>query len=172
MMKRTVWIVSGFLVVVMFAAACVTHSKKKSEERVTLQIHLQTNPAMPESYRRQIIFQKPPITFWVNSVAELTEHDLADVATVPSPGGLQIKLQFNQHGSFVFEQLTGGNRGRYLAVLINAQPVAVIRIRESRSDGQLIFTPNLTDPQIETIVTNLQHTIAIINREENWGITP
>ena len=114
---------------------------------------------MPKSYRFQIVFDKPNITFWVNSVPELTEHDLIAIETVSTTSGLQLKLKFDLHGSYVLEQLTGGNRGKYVAVVINARPVAAILLREVSRNGELSFLTNLSDEQTKAVVAALQESV-------------
>ncbi len=172
MMKQKGWFMVGLLVALIFTTGCLHNQKKKDKKDASLRIFLQTSPVMPENLRYQILFDKPNITFWVKSLPELTEQDVASAETVSTGGGLQIKLQFNHHGSFILEQLTGSNRGKYLAVVIDAHPVAPILIQEIYRNGELIFTPNLTDLQTTDVITRLQHTLSVIRRDENMGITP
>lgn len=121
---------------------------------------------MPERQRAQLVFPRHNITFWVDPVPQLTETDLATVDVVEEAAGRKIRLRFNSHGAFVLENLTGGHRDRYIAVVISAGflppdlwPVAAIKVQRILRDGELVFLPNLSDEQIQQVVEALRLTI-------------
>ncbi len=177
-MKSPRWVIVGLLVAFAAGTGCFSTiaSKKKSKNAATLRIYKQTSKSLPRGYRSQIVFERPAITFWVDPAPELSERDIVSLETVEGGSGLKIKITFNAHGRFVLENLTGGNRGKYMAVVAGGatitRPIAAIRMNEIIRDGVLIFTPDLTDEQIVTFVAELQKGIGQIKKQDSFNFKP
>jgi preprotein translocase subunit SecD len=157
------WVLGAVL-----AGACQTpeHAKEKSEKKETsvLRLHLEVNPdGTDRSAMAQI---GRPTSFLVNieKQAFVTEFDMVRAEVVDDAfGGFGLKVQYNQHGTWLLESYTTANRGKRLAVFAEFGEVrwlAAPRITKRITDGLFTFTPDATREEAQRIARGLNNAIA------------
>ncbi len=79
----------------------------------------------------------------------------ASVVFNPSTGEPTVSLQFNSEGSKLFEQITGDNVGKVVAIYLDGQPISAPVVREAISGGQAVISGNFTPQDAKELVGRL-----------------
>lgn len=66
-----------------------------------------------------------------------------------------ISLQFNEEGAKLFEEITGKNVGKPLAIYIDGSPISVPVVQEKISGGKAQITGSFTPEEARTLARNL-----------------
>jgi hypothetical protein len=132
---------------------CVTTGKRPP---TTLSIHLQTSPVFPEQLVRQVWLEKPGISLYVKSTAELTELHVDHAELDETAGGPYVRLVFADHGAIALRSLTTEYRNRYLVVFVNNEPVMAYYITHTINDGRLTLIADIPEAEVRRIVSDLQ----------------
>lgn len=81
--------------------------------------------------------------------------DSARVVTDPTTGQLQIALQFDDRGADLFEELTGDNIGKPIAIVLDGAVVSAPIVNTPITGGQAVITGGFTLAQARDIASNL-----------------
>ncbi|HET8574967.1 MAG TPA: protein translocase subunit SecD [Candidatus Paceibacterota bacterium] len=66
-----------------------------------------------------------------------------------------VALKFNSQGSKLFEQITGNNIGKVLAIFLDGAPISTPVINEKITGGQAVIEGNFTPQEARTLVGRL-----------------
>jgi preprotein translocase subunit SecD len=141
-------------------AGCETSGGKFKKEASTLRLHLEVTPDGTGHNAPVPIYRAHPIYVNVEKDAFLNEGFIQKAEVVNDLGGFSIRIQFEQKGVWLLENVTTANKGRRIAIFSQfgdarwlAAPVLVQRI----TDGALQFTPDATREEAERIVRGLNN---------------
>lgn len=151
-------------------AGCKTTEDKKKEFTL-IRFHIEVHRDASSHYRDILMFRDHPMRLTVDADPFLDERDVQEAGVVPALGGFAIKIQFNQHGTWVLENFTSANVGRRIAVLAQFPEGRWIgaRVIDHRvSDGQWIFTPDASLDEAERIVRGINATVAKIKKKSSF----
>jgi hypothetical protein len=144
---------------------CRTAEGKRKKQPATLRLYTEDNP---DRSKRTELIAVGGIQLNVQSEPFLTEAYIKKAEIIDVTGGFAIKIQFDRHGSWVFEQNTGSNRGRRLAILSQWVPGDQEKVNKGRwlaaplisthtDNGLLVFTPDATLDEAKIIVLGLNN---------------
>ncbi|MBI4837274.1 MAG: protein translocase subunit SecD [Candidatus Portnoybacteria bacterium] len=94
---------------------------------------------------------------YFGSPTELTGKYLtkSQVELDPNTGRPGISLEFNGDGANLFEQITGRNVGKRLAIYLDGTPISAPVVQEAISGGQARITGDFTIDEAKTLVQRL-----------------
>ncbi len=72
-----------------------------------------------------------------------------------STGEPKVSLQFNDQGSKLFEQITGANVGKIVAIYLDGAPISTPVVKEAITGGQAVISGNFTATEAKTLVGRL-----------------
>jgi len=130
----------------------------------TLRLHLEASRVGNKPNEAVPIYRQKPVMVYVEKTPFLTEENVADAKVIDVVGGFALRIQFDQRGTSLLEQCSGGNRGRKIVVFSQfgaemkdfrwlAAPVISRRI----ADGVLVFTPDANREEAEEIAIGLNN---------------
>jgi preprotein translocase subunit SecD len=147
-------------VLMALLAGCESHGGKFRQEVSTLRLHLEVTPDGTARNAPVLIYRAGPIYVNVEKDSFLNEGLIQRADVVNDLAGFSIRLQYEQKGSWLLENVTTANKGRRIAIFSQfgearwlAAPVVVQRI----SNGTLQFTPDATREEAERIVRGLNN---------------
>lgn len=73
----------------------------------------------------------------------------------PTTGEAIVSLQFDEEGSKLFEQITGENIGKTVAIFLDGQPISVPMVNEKITGGQAQISGGFTPQEAKELVQNL-----------------
>jgi preprotein translocase subunit SecD len=157
------WVLGAVL-----AGACHTpdKGKEKSEKKETsvLRLHLEVNADGTDRSALAQIGRQTSFLVNIDKHAFLTEFDMVRAEVVDDEfGGFGLKVQYNQHGTWLLEQYTTANRGKRFAIFAEFGEVrwlAAPRVTKRISDGIFTFTPDATREEAQRIARGLNNAIA------------
>jgi preprotein translocase subunit SecD len=157
------------LVAAAFGAGCASggfHKKQIS----TLELYLECLPDGTDRSKPVPIFREHPVMVNVESDPFLTAANLSEAQVVTSGDTFQLRLQFNQRGTWLLEQYSARYPQKRFAIfsqwgekLKEGRWLAAPKIPHRISDGVLVFTPDATREEAEQIalgLNNLEHELS------------
>ncbi|MFH1413033.1 MAG: protein translocase subunit SecD [bacterium] len=92
---------------------------------------------------------------WKNT--ELTGKNLkrATVAFNPNDNMPEVSLEFDKEGSDLFEDITGRNIGKPVAIFLDGYPISVPNVNEKISGGRAVISGNFSITEAKTLVKRL-----------------
>lgn len=101
--------------------------------------------------------QIPNDVFYVPT--QLTGRYLKDAAVAFGDGtsslGPSVSIQFNDEGAEIFQQLTGDNVGKTIAIYLDGIPISTPVVQGEISGGQAQITGNFSNEEVRDLVRNL-----------------
>lgn len=79
----------------------------------------------------------------------------AEVSFDPNSGAPEVDLQFNSEGAKLFEELTGKNVGKRIAIYLDEVPISVPVVNEAISGGKARISGDFTIDEAKTLVRRL-----------------
>jgi preprotein translocase subunit SecD len=163
----------------LLAAGCQSPESKKHEHLATLQLHLEGGMDATNRTETAVISQEPLIQFTVEKAPFLSEGDIKEAKVVDMVGGFSLRLEFDRRGGWLLEQYTLVNRGKHFAIycqfiapgeekLNKGRWLAAPKIQQRISDGVLIFTPQATREEAESIALGLNNVSKKLNTGSEW----
>jgi len=145
---------------------CQTGDSGKKKEISTLRLHLEVNPDGTGYSHAVPVFRENPVMVNVEKSPFLTEANVAEATVLHVMGGYVIQLQFDRRGQWLLDQYSTANKGRRVAIFSQfgqparerwlAAPVMAQRI----TNGTLVFTPDATREEAESLVRGLNNVAA------------
>ena len=95
-------------------------------------------------FLKQSLDSKAPLDQWKNT--ELSGEHLKKAAVVfdQQTGFPIVSLQFNDQGAKLFENITGSNVGKQVAIFLDGAIISAPRVNEKISGGNAVITGNFT----------------------------
>lgn len=92
---------------------------------------------------------------WKNT--ELTGRNLkrATVTFNPNDNSPEVSLEFDEQGSQYFEDITGRNVGKPVAIFLDGYPISVPNVNEKISGGRAVISGGFTVADAKTLVKRL-----------------
>ena len=143
-----------------FSACKTTEQKKQDKEATVLRLHLEVNPDGTGRSGPVPIFRERPIDVNVLQDAAIDEGNIKSAQIVDTIGGFAIRLQFDQHGTWILDNITASYRGQRIAIYCRFNEVrwlAAPVIKKRISNGEFIFTADATREECERIVRGLNN---------------
>jgi preprotein translocase subunit SecD len=166
-----------FLALAIAVASCSTPNEEKQEDKpvARLGVHLETLPDPSASTMPVPIFRQSPVIINVEKRPILTEANMAEAKVVEYGGSFALQLQFDRRGAWLLESYSSSNPGRHFAIYCQFGP----KLKESRwlaapiiprriSNGILVFTPDATREETDTIVLGLNAVARQVEQKDRW----
>ena len=161
------------LLALTLACGCQTAEKKRKKQIATLELHLEARSSGSERTTEAKILRDQPITLTVEQIPFLTESYVKKAKVYDVEGGFAIRIEFDQHGTWVLEASSTQNLGKHIALLSRfgeklkesrwlAAPIIMHRI----SDGVLVFTPDASREEADQIVLGLNNVAKKLKKDE------
>jgi len=126
----------------------------------TLRLHIEVNRDGTERNMPIPIYRASPFYVNVETDPVLNEGHVTQAAVVEGLGSFEIRVEFDQKGTWLLEQYTTALRGKRLAVFSQfgeARWLAAPAMTDRISDGIFTFTPDATREEAERIVEGLNN---------------
>ena len=158
----------GLAVAVALGASCRSPETKRKKSLATLRIQLETNPDATGHTESVPVSRDQPFMITVQKSPFLTQADIKQASVIEVIGGFALKLQFDRHGALVLEQYSTANLGRRFAIfgqfaappeekLNQGRWLGAPRITRRISDGVLVFTPDASREETDTLAMGLNN---------------
>ncbi len=152
-----------FLCACLAFVGCETtkEGREKKKEMTLMRFHLEVNPDGTERTQTVPVFRANPTMVNISKSPFLDEGSIARAALVDSPGGgFFISVQFNHHGTLLWDNVTTAFRGQRAAIFAvygETRWLAAPQITKRITDGIVTFTPDCTREEAERIVRGLNN---------------
>jgi protein-export membrane protein SecD len=127
------------------------HIIHKKAERPIVEYRL-TRAFLPKTTEADITGAQ---TEWKNT--ELTGKQLegANVQFDPNDGTPEVALEFNDEGDRLFEEITGRNVGRPVAIYLDGEPISVPTVNEKITGGRAVISGKFNIPEAKQLAQRL-----------------
>jgi preprotein translocase subunit SecD len=157
----------AFMLVLIVVTGCQSADYKRRKEPATLRVHLETNFDPTDRTKEVPVFRKNPVNIPIDRSPLLTEMQIKEARVIDVMGGYALRIEFDQRGSWLLEQVTTGNRSKRLPIFCTfmsptgdaaegrwlAAPIISQRI----ADGVLLFTPDASVEEAHQIAVGLNN---------------
>ncbi len=164
------------LLILSSAMGCKSPEQKKHDKTLaTVRLYLETPPdtgQTPENLQRVLgrneIVEIAGAKISVNNLPFLDEASVERALVVETrDGGFAMQVGFNDHGKLIIESVTSANPNRHLGIFsrfgvdkdVAQRWLAAPLINAPISDGILLFTPNTTRTEADTIALGLTNAV-------------
>lgn len=92
----------------------------------------------------------PPLDEWINTELSGKQLKRASVQYDQNTRDPEVSLEFNDDGGALFEEITGRNVGKPLAIFLDGTPISVPNVNEKITGGRAVITGrfNLTEAKM------------------------
>ncbi len=97
----------------------------------------------------------PPIDEWKNTELSGKELQRASVQYDQQTGDPEVSLEFNDEGGRLFEEITGRNVGKPLAIFLDGTPISVPNVNEKITGGKAVITGRFNLKEAKILVQRL-----------------
>ncbi|NCN25641.1 protein translocase subunit SecD [Candidatus Falkowbacteria bacterium CG10_big_fil_rev_8_21_14_0_10_37_14] len=96
-----------------------------------------------------------PQSEWKNT--KLTGSQLKRASMQFNPNGNlpEVSLQFNEEGGKLFEEITGRNVGKPVAIFLDSEPISTPNVNEKITGGQAVINGRFTVTEVKDLVKRL-----------------
>jgi|ERR1051326_3499103 len=150
-------------------AGCRTSEESKRKKQLSrIQLRQETNPDIMGRTETVQVYREHPVKFTVYRESFLTEANVKEAKVVDTLGGFGLRIDFDKEGSMLLEQYTSASFGRHVLVfsqwdetpesrLNKGRWLAAPKIQNHIADGVLIFTPDATREEADSIALGLNN---------------
>lgn len=160
---------------VVCCSGCHLGSGSKKNPIAELAVFMEVNPTMPEASSPVPIFRKDPVMINIEKTPFLTEYNVKEASVVEQHDSYDLRIKFDQQGTWLLEQYTTTNPGRHMAISCRfgvehkeVRWLGAPLIRKRISDGVLTFTPDATLEETEEIVRELNNAAKQNEQRTKW----
>lgn len=165
------WIAFNYLIVAALLFGCKSpeekreraESRRQRKELSTIRFHLEASGNSTGRASLVPILRSAPVSLNVITESFLDERDVLRATITDYQGSFVIQIQFDDHGTFVLDNISAANKGKRIAIMSSfgeerwiAAPVITRRI----SEGTLSFTPDASREEAVRIVRGLNNAAA------------
>lgn len=150
------------VVLALAISGCSTFHHKKKDPVAILRIHVESESSAMLATTNVAVVRSQPVTVNIATDPILTEADVVAARLVDAGGGFAIDLKFEEGAGWRLEQTTAANPGKHLAIYGHwgEQPtdgrwLAAPFIARRNATGELMFTPDASREEAETLVKGL-----------------
>lgn len=147
----------------------------QSKELASLRIHIEVLPESMDFSTSVPIYRKQPVMVTVDKSPFLTEGDVAEAKVVDVPGGFDLQIKFNRHGTWLFEEYTTTNPDKHYAIFSTfgdkkkqGRWLGAPKIKGRISTGILQFAPDATREEAEEIARGLTNAAKKNTGDTKW----
>jgi preprotein translocase subunit SecD len=165
------WFNTYLMAALALALVCGCHTTPESQRkklRSTLRVHVESTSYDTNRVESVSIPRTNPVHFIVEKSPILTEGNVKEAKVIETTGGFALQIQFDRRGTWLWEEVTGGNRGKHFAVFCQfmADPKAKLgkgrwlaapKVYQRVANGQLVFTPDATREEADLIATGFNN---------------
>jgi preprotein translocase subunit SecD len=162
----------------VLVCSCRTAEGKRKKALATLQLRQEITRDSTGRGETVTVHKDPLITMTVDPTPFLTDANVKKAKVVEVPGGYALSIQFDRQGAWLLEQFTASSLGRHIAIfsqfgeppdykLNKGHWIAAPKISSHITDGLLIFTPDTTREEAETIATGLSNVAKKLGNDES-----
>ncbi len=94
-------------------------------------------------------------TFYVHTDVLISEEDVDEASVTTQNGFPAVALSFTEAGAVKFEQVTGANVGRHLAMIVDGRLLSAPLIRDTIHAGKAILTGEMSEEEAHRIAEAL-----------------
>jgi len=168
-MKTSRQYINIILLLAGFLAGCQS-SKDKDKEFTLIKLHAETTDSGSEFSKSVPIFRASPTYVTIDRNSFLDENDLVK-ASIEEDNGFAIRLQFNEHGVLLLENVTRANQGGHIAIFCDfgqeSRWLAAPAFDHPITDGIITFTPDATREEADRIVRGLNNEVKELNSKKD-----
>jgi preprotein translocase subunit SecD len=168
-MKTSRRYINIILLLAGFLAGCES-SKDKDKEFTLIKLHAETTYSGSEFSKTVPVFRASPTYVTIDRNSFLDENDLVR-ASIEEDNGFAIRLQFNEHGVLLLENVTRANQGGRIAIFCDfgeqSRWLAAPVFDRAVTDGIITFTPDATREETERIVRGLNNEVKVLKKKDD-----
>jgi preprotein translocase subunit SecD len=171
-MKIRLTAFNSILLAVFFLGltGCQTDKEREKKKEVTvMRFHIESNAYAPNHTAIVSIGRNALFNVTIDNDWFLNEGDILRATLVDNAGDWAIMIEFDSHGTLLFDSVTGRFRGQRLAIYADFGPkrwIAAPVINYKNSSGKFIFTPDATREEAERIVNGLNNVSKEVHKDE------
>jgi hypothetical protein len=173
--RFNIYLLGLALVLGMVVLGCKSAEQKKRDKTVSqLVIYLDAPAGDPDTNRVSVVtLAGVPIGVSRTPILSGGSVEGADLVETED-GGFAVRILFNTHGKLVLDTVSHEHRGRRLVIYVEfgvkdqltRRYIAAPQMSRWITDGVIIFTPDATREECETIVLGLKN--AAKENKEPW----
>ena len=142
-------------------SGCAT-GKKEDKQTAALRIHIENDTSMASNSKTISVLRSEPVMISIVTDPILTEANVVAARLMEAPGGFAVEVKFDESGGWTLEQFSAANPGRHFVIfgqwgdkLANGRWLAAPSITRRNATGTLVFTPDASRGEAETLVKGL-----------------
>jgi protein-export membrane protein SecD len=93
---------------------------------------------------------------WKNTALSGKNLDRVTLQFDPNTNVPEVSLEFDEEGALLFEEITGRNIGRQVAIYLDDYPISVPNVNEKISEGRAVISGNFTIEEAKELVNRLK----------------
>jgi preprotein translocase subunit SecD len=167
-MKTSRQYINIILLLAGVLAGCQS-SKNKDKEFSLIKLHAESADFGSEFSKTVPIYRASPTYVTIDRNSFLDENDLVK-ASVEEDNGFAIRLQFNEHGVLLLENVTRSNRGHHIAIFCDfgeqSRWLGAPVFDRAVTDGVITFTPDATREEADRIVRGLNNEVKLLKSKD------
>ncbi len=146
--------------------------KKQKKEDATLRIYMEVNYDGSSRNKLAEIMRDNPVRINVESVPVLNESHVSNATVTDAVGGFSLEIKFTDRGTRILEMATTANRGQRLAIYSDfdhsSRWLGAPLISRQITNGVLVFTPDATREEAESIARGLNRVAAQVKKRDKF----
>ncbi|PIT86123.1 MAG: hypothetical protein COU33_04895, partial [Candidatus Magasanikbacteria bacterium CG10_big_fil_rev_8_21_14_0_10_43_6] len=92
---------------------------------------------------------------WMPTGLSGKQLERAEVVTDGNTGAVQVSLQFDQEGTELFEEITGRNVGKSIAIFLDGAPISIPSVNQAIGGGRAVITGSFTVKEAQVLSQRL-----------------
>ena len=168
-MKTSRLYINIILLLAGVLAGCQS-SKDKDKEFSLIKLHAESADFGSDFSKTVPIYRASPTYVTIDRNSFLDENDLVK-ASIEDDNGYAIRLEFNEHGILLLENVTRASPGRRIAIFCDfgeqSRWLAAPTFYKGVTDGILVFTPDATREEADLIVRGLNNEVKELKKKDN-----
>ena len=143
-------------------AGCQSPDDKEKQFSL-IKLHAESSDSGSDFSKTVPIYRASPTYVTIDRNSFLDENDLVK-ASVEEDNGFSIRLQFNEHGILLLENVTRANQGGRIAIFCDfgqeSRWLGAPAFARPITDGIVTFTPDATREEADRIVRGLNNMVS------------
>ncbi len=153
-------LIAGLVALWILLGGCQSLSKKHKSSNVVSLHYCAMKPSLDIKHKvyygggRQTYIRKSQVLASVN---------IPRIDTYAVDGGSGLRLYLDNHGRFVWTQISGGSKGRLLALMVGGELMAFLRIDAYNDRGIIDIAGPFNTDKAETIARDAERNYELFN---------
>lgn len=133
-------------------AAGLSFGAAKKPPPMAFRVHAETTQRDSELFAMPVTILQPPMQVFVEKLPLISEREVKAFYPFPSAqGDFGAYFQLDNHGTKAWENLTTGQRGRFLVIIFNGRAIARLRVDRTVTDGIVMVPHGITEAEVQAM---------------------